>query len=833
MKQLIRYGDLLPSLYFGDKQNGKRQGFGVQFFLSQNLYIGEWFQDQAEGIGKIVYMDGTVIQGEFAKNQLLQGFINFSDGARFEGTFDGTEEENFLNGSFAFANGIVLDGQWNQGQLTNGFVYSRINPKFETISISFTNPDYHNTIRSMMTPKKFEVYGDQGIVIDNAKRTLFEGRVIKGLSNLPGFHYKGSRKYKISTLLENHKGAITCFKFNARHGYVQKLHNPEIEFPAKGFMLFNGLALDIAASGHLKKICVPALGEDYYDVSISREIVDIKDWDKKLIFGKGHYWYISKRLRKEALELDSLKNPGHSRKLLDTRITLDNVYESLCKRYKHMSDQIHVFLEEFQPHRTDFKIALQNRFSTAVVAETITPIPVVAPPLDLLHMFDSRPDVMPKVVPNHQSTQIPSQPFLFNGNHGASQESINNTIEVMESKFSSVKKPLNHQFDSKPTVNTKEPETVIIQSSIMFDSNEGNSNESKSARPSQIETKISPTKVTFTPKKTSFHTYSFEQAEEGQIIVNKANDTFDSPIRATIMDSKSKIKVRELTPMPKSKNRYDDLSDKEDSNISIQPITKGQIHIEEVIVPTKNHAKGNKNISTTIIIDQKRLETKEQSTTTDSLQDSPTTSKQCTANTIFEDECFLGVDEEILFIGKRIAGLKEGLCTIFYKNGWKYKGMYQRNKKQGKGQIINSNSELFIGNFIDDKPSGVFIKVAANGNIYRGTIVNSKFICRTEKVIKNFTVVGEIKDDDTFEGEGVLHSKDYELVCKFKNESLLTDTQCILRDKERNLEHVGVLSLNKREECGLFVSKDKEVFQVNLGKKKIKCMELTLDCNNK
>ena len=49
--------------------SGKRNGYGVRWWVSGNSYEGNWLDDQMEGEGKFIGADGSVYVGPFHQNQ--------------------------------------------------------------------------------------------------------------------------------------------------------------------------------------------------------------------------------------------------------------------------------------------------------------------------------------------------------------------------------------------------------------------------------------------------------------------------------------------------------------------------------------------------------------------------------------------------------------------------------------------------------------------------------------------------------------------------------------------------------------------------------------------
>lgn len=55
--------------YQGDLINGKKDGKGIYYFDTGQVYIGNWKQDFMEGQGVFYFSDGGFFSGNFSKNK--------------------------------------------------------------------------------------------------------------------------------------------------------------------------------------------------------------------------------------------------------------------------------------------------------------------------------------------------------------------------------------------------------------------------------------------------------------------------------------------------------------------------------------------------------------------------------------------------------------------------------------------------------------------------------------------------------------------------------------------------------------------------------------------
>ena len=61
------------SVFKGTIVNGRREGFGMQFWNNGSKYVGEFIQDKACGKGKLFKSNGDIFVGEF-RNDKANGF---------------------------------------------------------------------------------------------------------------------------------------------------------------------------------------------------------------------------------------------------------------------------------------------------------------------------------------------------------------------------------------------------------------------------------------------------------------------------------------------------------------------------------------------------------------------------------------------------------------------------------------------------------------------------------------------------------------------------------------------------------------------------------------
>ena len=63
----------------------------------------------------MILYDSVLISGQFDWNLLVSGKVIFNKNVYFDGVFDKSQNEWFLNGSFYFKNNYRFTGEWKNG----------------------------------------------------------------------------------------------------------------------------------------------------------------------------------------------------------------------------------------------------------------------------------------------------------------------------------------------------------------------------------------------------------------------------------------------------------------------------------------------------------------------------------------------------------------------------------------------------------------------------------------------------------------------------------------------------------------------------------------------
>ncbi|XP_076043188.1 alsin-like isoform X2 [Oratosquilla oratoria] len=133
-----QFSSQAASVYTGEWSNGSRHGYGVLDDIAQGeKFLGMWQNNQRQGPGMVVTMNGVYYEGTFSQNKLSGfGLMMFEDGTHYEGelgsggTFSG-------KGVLKYPGGDVLEGtftgSWAVGVKVNAMLH-RAGPMQEEVT---------------------------------------------------------------------------------------------------------------------------------------------------------------------------------------------------------------------------------------------------------------------------------------------------------------------------------------------------------------------------------------------------------------------------------------------------------------------------------------------------------------------------------------------------------------------------------------------------------------------------------------------------------------------------------------------------------------------------
>lgn len=101
--------------YLGEFENDQKNGMGNMFYVNGNLYKGSYLRNKMDGVGYYTWADGKYYYGGY-KNDLKDGFgIYFNGRGKFEGFF----KEGKMHGKgsyFEKKNNATINGFWEEGK---------------------------------------------------------------------------------------------------------------------------------------------------------------------------------------------------------------------------------------------------------------------------------------------------------------------------------------------------------------------------------------------------------------------------------------------------------------------------------------------------------------------------------------------------------------------------------------------------------------------------------------------------------------------------------------------------------------------------------------------
>jgi len=98
--------------FYGKRVDDKKSGPGIYYYLSGDIYDGEWANDLRDGFGTYkYYKTDEKYVGQWKKDERFgTGTHYYKDGSRYEGKWVNDKREG--PGKLFFKNGDVFDGDW-------------------------------------------------------------------------------------------------------------------------------------------------------------------------------------------------------------------------------------------------------------------------------------------------------------------------------------------------------------------------------------------------------------------------------------------------------------------------------------------------------------------------------------------------------------------------------------------------------------------------------------------------------------------------------------------------------------------------------------------------
>ena len=105
----------LQETYFGEKKDGRKDGFGTIIFTNGDFYKGLWKEDLMHGFGKYIQCDKGTYEGTFSYNKKHgDGCFHYLDKSFYNGSFVNDKREGY--GAYFLYNRLLYSGEWKNDQ---------------------------------------------------------------------------------------------------------------------------------------------------------------------------------------------------------------------------------------------------------------------------------------------------------------------------------------------------------------------------------------------------------------------------------------------------------------------------------------------------------------------------------------------------------------------------------------------------------------------------------------------------------------------------------------------------------------------------------------------
>lgn len=268
-------GFLSFDLYKGSVENGKRHGFGLQLFANGCVYLGFWHKNAASGKGRLVLPDSTIYEGSFQNNILQKGIVSYYNGAKYEGTFDGTSFERFKSGTFTFSKGDMFKGEWEDGLVKDGKLIDKTGKVWEFYQKDtiIVKPDHQL---------------DYGLMVSRTNKWFYEGGIRNGKCNGQGIIYCSFQQYKTG-IFEDDRVTGNYIKVGLNWGDITEGECVKDKKIGKSIRTLNkGYRIETTVNEPKQKVFFPFLNKDYYEGFLSYPNFEKKPY--KFKFKNGVYF---------------------------------------------------------------------------------------------------------------------------------------------------------------------------------------------------------------------------------------------------------------------------------------------------------------------------------------------------------------------------------------------------------------------------------------------------------------------------------------------------------------------------------------------------------------
>lgn len=370
---------MLGHLYFGENTSQQRNGFGMQIFWDFTVFVGNWQADMATGNGIMIFENGTIIEGTFKNNFLVEGTVKYPNQALFFGQFEENKEQSISSrGVFFFKNKCQLNGIWDNGILTKGVLClpkNDLSQKLDKTQNSEIKIDFStkkSNFKKNYSHKNdcFYFFGENGIVINNLEKSIEEGFIDENTKKGTYFEYKSQIFYSEYFVDYSLKKTIMN-EINIEKGYSKTTTKDKENgsFLTK-ITFFNGIKIIKDDFRNEIQITMPIFGNDYFQEKVVSKLNlnNTNNWDETLKIGKGSYFFENNDGKQEYIECEHFFDNFINPEILKKRICFPKIVPKVCEKHKNLEKMIETFVIKEFPNNISifqnfFKIGLKSTIS--------------------------------------------------------------------------------------------------------------------------------------------------------------------------------------------------------------------------------------------------------------------------------------------------------------------------------------------------------------------------------------------------------------------------------------------------------------------------------------
>lgn len=839
MNYLVDYSGLTWALYQGESVGQQRNGFGIQIFMNQAVYVGHWEENKADGIGLLLFANGTSFEGHFKKNVLLEGTVTYPNQAQFKGSLDGSADQNFAKGEFAFKNRNVLRGTWRGGKFVNGELATSPGD-LSPIPVDMREQQKEQEMANyLIGPVYMFLKGSNGVNICNTKNTLFEGSIDQTYSVFGfGVRYYNTTKY-LEMNYEHSTPKGRGREFNLNKGIETKFNSKDGKIVERvNFCWGNGVVAEFQPT---LNITLPILNRSRFvfskgqvnEESLNAGRIRLDNLPLEFEGADGEL---------KCIQLSVGKAKWEPRELEGLDLKFDWIFRNVLNHCRSYREKIVTFVAEFfgdQVYELQDKMdqlaseAPAGRLPGRAVPAAGEPASAPAGPKENFGgVLSGREIILNPLIGSEGNGNL-------SGSRG-SQKGQSRQYQGSESRPGEGQSHgANELTDEKGPGKNSTPyrgtgEKFLDENSNSLDVLLKNGGKDLGRVQGVSKPTIHPAHPKNPEETDPFASIPLPERRHSDVIVINSEQSpvhdvhgDDSrsakPSAPAHPESRSRPTHHEhhITVPPNSFEREPIFNPAKSSEMLLResPLTFGKAHHQQTHPTSSDHhgPHGNREHGVRKGSDSdKRISV---------FQDGHLD------NTFFS---FLRESSRTYFKGELICEKKNGFCQEKFANGASTEGHFRNDLLEGPATVTTPSNELFRGEFISGRPTGTFTKLTQAGETVKGIFQSGRFLPRTTVVIDNFEVTVFPGDDSGISGDATLTSNDnrFMLHCQFIEGSVPNSSRCRMVDLQTAREKLGTIYVGQKRDC-LMIADDSDTYRINPLKKKIKNMMMSVPFSGK